>query len=264
MKKALTAALAFGTALLCLAGCGNKFEGTWECVKMKEDDDTLKAKDFKDELGYDTDEYMVFELDGDGTGTLTFMDGEYETDLEWEADDDEITFELEDEFLDGSDELTGEIKDDQFIIEIEKDDLKMYFEKSDDKDDDDDDDDDDDKGSRRSKSKLKSANSSAKLVFTTVECTVADMLADGENMTDVRSLGYPKKISELDTSNPIENAVYQAMKDNGDDSGYVYWEIDNDYRITFAQFGEETDGVIGQYPEPETDPSNDHDMGYKF
>ncbi len=114
------------------------------------------------------------------------------------------------------------------------------------------------------KSKLKSANANAKIVFTTVECTVADMLADGENMTDVRSLDYPKKISELDTSNPIENAVYQAMKDNGDDSGYVYWEIDNDYTITLAQFGEDEEGIIGQYPDPERDASRKHDMGNKF
>ncbi len=265
MKKAFTAALAFGTALLCLTGCGNKFVGDWECTKVKINGETYKARDFKEETGYDIEDYMQITIDKDGTGSLTFEDGDFETDFEWESDDDSITFELDDD-LHHNDEIKGKLKDDELVLKIE--DLTVYLSQdgeSDDDDDDDDDDDGDEKGSRRSKSKLKSANSSAKLVFTTVERTVADMIADGENMSEIHSLDYPKKISELDTSDEIENAVYEAMKDNGDDSGcYVYWETDSTGGVTFAQFGEETDGMIGQYPEPETDPSNDHDMGYEF
>ena len=60
------------------------------------------------------------------------------------------------------------------------------------------------------KSKLKSANSSAKLVFTTVEAAAADVIADGGALSDITSEGQTS-IGDLDGGGVCEQAVYDAL-----------------------------------------------------
>ena len=84
------------------------------------------------------------------------------------------------------------------------------------------------------KSKLKSANANAKLVFTTVSGACADLVADGK-ITEI-AVGDRDVIliNSLESGNVIDKAVYTAMSDNGTNSGAVAWGINSSYKPTWA------------------------------
>lgn len=109
------------------------------------------------------------------------------------------------------------------------------------------------------KSKLKSANSNAKLVFTTVNGAAADIIADGKDVSKIVGEG-PTAVSSLSTdttNNPLQAAVQKAMADNGTGAGYVYWTINASTKnVNLAQWASSTASgdIVGQYPNPETDP----------
>ena len=118
------------------------------------------------------------------------------------------------------------------------------------------------------KSKLKSANSNAKLVFTTVSGCCADLVSDG-NMTDITTGATgPVLVSALSSSNKLQKAVADAMSDNGDSSGAVWWNIGaTDYKPKCAQWADNAGSalqLVGQYPNPETDPDSTHAIGTSF
>ncbi|MBQ8120465.1 MAG: zinc-ribbon domain-containing protein [Ruminococcus sp.] len=103
------------------------------------------------------------------------------------------------------------------------------------------------------KSKLKTANSNAKLVYTTINIEAADRIADGESVAAVHTDDAVAVADLEDSSDPLLKAVYNALKDNGGEKGYVYIEFDpNDYESTgFVQWSaSESGGLIGQYPSP--------------
>lgn len=120
------------------------------------------------------------------------------------------------------------------------------------------------------KSKLKTANSNAKLVFTTVNNEAADMLVEGTSVTSDASM----KASSTNNGNKIEenfggtdgtakaklaSAVWNALKDNGDGAGYCVYVLGDDGNVTFAQWSDvenPTGGVLGQYPNPCSKPDN--------
>lgn len=119
------------------------------------------------------------------------------------------------------------------------------------------------------KSKLKTANSNAKLVFTTVNNEAADMLVEGTSVTSDASMkptsGKGNKIKENfggtdDTAKAkLASAVWNALKDNGDGAGYCVYVLGNDGNVTFAQWSDvenPTGGVLGQYPNPCSKPDN--------
>ena len=118
------------------------------------------------------------------------------------------------------------------------------------------------------KSKLKSANSNAKLVFTTVAGACADLTSDGK-MTSI-STGTQSAIAIPSTTDadPLKKAVGVAMSDNGTASGAVAWNIDaTSYKPTWAQWADNagsTAQLVGQYPNPEKDPDKAHTMGTGF
>ena len=71
------------------------------------------------------------------------------------------------------------------------------------------------------KSKLKSANSNAKLVFTTVNNQAADLVVEGTVVNDSNSVTTAAAISGWSSeSDALKKAVYDALKDNGDGAGY--------------------------------------------
>lgn len=116
------------------------------------------------------------------------------------------------------------------------------------------------------KAKLKSANSNAKLVFTTVNGKLADLVVDGETMgsgaatisADVASLSVA---SPTGASQILSNSIYEALKDNGDGAGSVYVNINND-EVKWAQWADQASSpIVGQYPNPETDPSETNTLG---
>lgn len=110
------------------------------------------------------------------------------------------------------------------------------------------------------KSKLKTANSNAKLVFTTVNNEAADMLVNGETVgsTDGQATAVNIKTTlgactNADTKNKLGKAVYEALKDNGDGAGYCVYVIGTKGNVEYAQWSDVQDptkGVLGQYPDP--------------
>ena len=103
------------------------------------------------------------------------------------------------------------------------------------------------------KSSLKTANSNAKLIYVTLNNTASDLIADGEG----------SKLNRLDFEGPVDSlpddalgkAVKDAMKDYGEDTGYVYIHFDpnadynaNENIVRWSK--SESGDVVGQYPDP--------------
>lgn len=121
------------------------------------------------------------------------------------------------------------------------------------------------------KSKLKTANSNAKLVFTTVNNEAADLLVEGTSVTSRASLTTADEVKDLkyegnniksqDAAVQLKAAVYNALKDNGDGAGWCVYVLDDTGSVTFAQWCDVeskngSTGVLGQYPDPCKDADN--------
>ena len=119
------------------------------------------------------------------------------------------------------------------------------------------------------KSKLKTANSNAKLVFTTVNNEAADMLVEGTSVTSDASMKVTSSKGNKIKENfggtdgtakaKLASAVWNALKDNGNGAGYCVYFLGNDGNVTFAQWSDVEDptgGVLGQYPDPCSKPDN--------
>lgn len=110
------------------------------------------------------------------------------------------------------------------------------------------------------KSKLKTASSNARLVFTTVNNEAADMLVEGTSVTGSASQSGAVEVKSLQNTNTdakskLANAVYNALKDNGDGAGYCLYIVNADGSVNFAQWcdvnsSSTAKGVLGQYPNP--------------
>lgn len=110
------------------------------------------------------------------------------------------------------------------------------------------------------KSKLKTANSNARLVFTTVNNEAAYMLVEGTSVTGSASQSGAVEVKSLQNTNTdakskLANAVYNALKDNGDGAGYCLYIVNADGSVNFAQWcdvnsSSTAKGVLGQYPNP--------------
>ena len=73
------------------------------------------------------------------------------------------------------------------------------------------------------KSKLKTANSNAKLVFTTVNNEASDLIVDGnESKITAQDVVAVSGLSTDTTNDPLQAAVNKALKDNGNNAGYVF------------------------------------------
>ena len=70
------------------------------------------------------------------------------------------------------------------------------------------------------KARLKTANSNAKLVFTTVNNKCADIVSDSDKC-DGLTVGVTKVSDWKGETDKVKKAVYDALNDNGDGIGYV-------------------------------------------
>ncbi len=100
-------------------------------------------------------------------------------------------------------------------------------------------------------SRLKSANSNAKLVYTTASSVAADMetkgtpLAKGVSFTDLDCT------PDGSTSDDLQKAVQAALSDNGEGAGLATVTIGDDGGIELSQWRKTTtDVMMGQYPDP--------------
>ena len=118
------------------------------------------------------------------------------------------------------------------------------------------------------KSKLKTANSNAKLVFTTVNNEASDLIVDGnEGKISAQDVVAVSSLPD-GANNPLQGAVKKALKDNGNNAGYVYWTIDGTTKnVTCAQWSsadKSTDTIVGQWPNPTSDYDTLHKIGTSF
>ncbi len=120
---------------------------------------------------------------------------------------------------------------------------------------------------------LKKANTNAKLVFATVNNSCADLVADGrrleieqyKNTDNYRKAVRISDLENADADNWIEYSIYKAFEDNYAADGYIYFELDEQEGVTFAQWAENDEtGIVGQYPDPETDPDKKHKIGQRI
>lgn len=119
------------------------------------------------------------------------------------------------------------------------------------------------------KSKLKTANSNAKLVFTTVNNEASDLIVDGnESKITAQDVVAVSGLSTDTTNGPLQAAVNKALKDNGKNAGYVFWEIDGTTKnVTLAQWSSadgKTSTIVGQWPDPTSDYDTLHTIGTSF
>lgn len=119
------------------------------------------------------------------------------------------------------------------------------------------------------KSKLKTANSNAKLVFTTVNNEASDLIVDGsEGKITAQDVVAVSGLSTDTTNDPLQAAVNKALKDNGNNAGYVFWEIDSTTKnVTLAQWSSadgSTSTIVGQWPNPTSDYDTLHTIGTSF
>lgn len=119
------------------------------------------------------------------------------------------------------------------------------------------------------KSKLKTANSNAKLVFTTVNNEASDLIVDGnESKITAQDVVAVSGLSTDTTNDPLQAAVNKALKDNGNNAGYVFWEIDSTTNnVTLAQWSSadgSTSTIVGQWPNPTSDYDTLHTIGTSF
>ena len=125
------------------------------------------------------------------------------------------------------------------------------------------------------KAKLKTANSNAKLVYTTVNNEAADKIVEGKE-SDIKSSGgnaagsagnvvEVKSLKSADEKT-LDGAVYKALSDNGDGAGFVFWTVSTNGNVEIAQWGSSnysgnTKGIVGQYPNPTSNYDKTYVMG---
>ncbi len=99
-------------------------------------------------------------------------------------------------------------------------------------------------------SKLKSANSNAKLVYTTASTFVADKEVQGK-LSEVSSLAATDVTAIADGAT-LGGAIKAALSDNGTAAGAVAVVMKADNAgIEVAQWAKtQTDNMVGQYPDP--------------
>ena len=105
--------------------------------------------------------------------------------------------------------------------------------------------------------KIQIANANAKFVLSTLNITSADLIADGYPVDKVKTNGVVPVESFANSSNSLEQAVYEAFTDLGSNYGYVYINYDpldfddNGKEPNFVQWSEDATGTyIGQFPDP--------------
>lgn len=113
-------------------------------------------------------------------------------------------------------------------------------------------------------SRLKTANSNAKLVYTTVSSLSADRETQGNPLSDANDT-----INCVDgtgaTDAALGTAIAAALSDNGNGAGEAYVEI-TDGGITLSEWHKKSgDTIIGRYPDPgvEIDGSDINDESGK-
>lgn len=240
-------------------------EGQWYCVKLINSGNSMTDKECIEQFGMGLYKLCSVYLDEGGFGHLVLFSAAYTFDWEGTADDLSVKFDR-DIFATSSLSLT----DGQLVVTINDgpDNFVIYFEKTASF----------DKNAvsennpeafevYERKSKLKSANTNAKLVFTTSNGAAMDLIADGNSSLitpEVFSGTLPINAAEGEPNKEIKDAIDKTMNERNCLNGSVAFEINSDNKIVWAHWSEEKIGTVGQYPNPETDPDAEHTVGERF
>jgi len=260
MKRIVSMLAAAACSLALLTGCGNSVVGKWHCVKYSENGEKYTNSECKEDNGYGLSAYYEIEFEKDGTGTLYYRPKgrERKGSFEYESDGDEYSL----EFTEGRVTGTASFDDGKLVLKLKEGGGKsvITFEEGESKE-------DYTAPSRTPTARMKSANSNAKLVFTTVSSACADAVSNGE-FRKLKNLSYCGLVEDLPDEKDYKDIGYMvraALEQNGNASGYVYWEVDTSkYKPAVAQWADEEEGIVGQYPDPESDPKAEHEVGRKF
>lgn len=114
------------------------------------------------------------------------------------------------------------------------------------------------------KSRLKTANTNAKLVYTTCANVSQELETQGLQPAsaitikkDVASMVASKPASKAADASNFEYEIRKALADNGTASGWAAAKIKTDGSVEKTQWAKTaTDNMIGQYPNPCEDVDN--------
>lgn len=110
-------------------------------------------------------------------------------------------------------------------------------------------------------SRLKTANSNAKLCYTTAATYCADEETQGRAVNYSGSFSCVAAGAEGDSDTGVQDAVIKALSDNGNAAGEAYLSI-TDNSVNGAQWHKTSDdAIVGQYPNPAEDVENCPDFG---
>lgn len=117
------------------------------------------------------------------------------------------------------------------------------------------------------KSKLQSANSSAKTAYNALATYVTDEETKGNSVTISNTTGVDCTSGTAPAASAAADlAVYNSLHENGSSAGQVAYDV-KDGVIDFVQWRKgTTDKVIGQYPEPlpDVDTAEGQTFGTKY
>ena len=103
-------------------------------------------------------------------------------------------------------------------------------------------------------SRLKTANSNAKLCYTTAATYCADQETQGKSVDYSNSFSCVSAgAAEGSKDTGVEDSVKKALSDNGDAAGIAYLNIEKN-SVKGAQWHKTADDkIVGQYPNPSED-----------
>ncbi len=115
------------------------------------------------------------------------------------------------------------------------------------------------------KSRMRTANANAKVLFNTAKTSATGYVADGEVAHDITVSGDPTELTNKASDNyeqKVFSDIAKVMKQNGTGVGMISLYIDEETYIGYAQWCAtsgisegDTGLIIGQYPDPPTEVS---------
>lgn len=256
MKKIIYAIIICSLALF--TSCGNSVVGKWHCVKLKINGEKISNSDCKDEYGFGLSVYSEIDFNDKGMGMLYLREnGERALLFDYSEDDDneyDIDIEKNDynikngtlKVIDDKLELSIKVDNSKIVITYEKGESDEKF------------------NPYTGKAGLKNMNRNAELIYYTIANECTDIIRQGGDISQIKigKLG-PIKTRDLDTNNLIQQKVKTVLNDCFIDDGYISWET-NGFDIVWVQWSIDKKGIVGQFPDPETDINAEHTIGKKF
>lgn len=123
------------------------------------------------------------------------------------------------------------------------------------------------------KARMRTANSNAKLIYSTAKTVATDYIADGKSGHDIEVMGIPSDLPSM-AADDYETCLYEqiaaVMRQNGASEGKIALTVDDRTYIGYAQWTSDVNArvgsIVGQYPDPplNIDQAQSITLGNKF